>query len=143
MPFEIRGTAARELSFSDEVKVKRGRAAADDEDAADERLSGRTLFRRLMVVADHARQLPCAVRVVPKVDESGFADSVLRAVGVQEAVYTDLDGTITSERVHLDRAYELPLYLAADVLLYGGEERLFSDGKSRLIVVELEVVRDE
>src|ERR1700740_1336964 len=98
-----------------------------------------------MVVADDAGNLPDAIFVLPEVNEAGLADAfgvfVPRMV---EAVDAHFDRAISFHVVNLQRSgNEFASRFAADVFLYAISERRSAERDAALIVIELDVVREE
>lgn len=92
-----------------------------------------------MIETDCACNLPFPILLSPEDDELRFSD-VAGFAGMVEAVNSDFDGSEVGDGVNLQGSgNEFPGDLAADVVLYGVNERLPSDGEASLVVVELQV----
>src|SRR5204863_1604466 len=104
-----------------------------------------SLRQRDVVVTDDARDLPCAILLLPEVNELRLADWLpLFRPRMMETMNAYLNGTIAAHRIHLKRpCNELPAHLAADVLLNTFGQLLPAEGQSALIVIKLHIVYEE
>src|SRR2546428_10173924 len=111
----------------------------------DHRDPPRLLGHGMVIIAEHARDLPGTVLVLPEVDEPPLADRLrVFRLRVVEAMDTHLDRAVAIHGIHLQRpGNELSAHFAADVRLYALGQALPAQGHPTLVVVELHVVGDE
>lgn len=55
----------------------------------------------VVVVADHSRDLPCSILILPEVDELSFSDSHLLVAWVMKSVDTSLEHPIALHVINL------------------------------------------
>src|SRR5437762_13633346 len=84
------------------------------------------LFPRLVVVvADHSRNLPRSILVLPQVDELSLSDSHFLVPWMMKSVDTRLTHSVSLHVKDLQRSRnQLPRRLPADVVLHGLGYRL-------------------
>src|SRR6266481_8915363 len=100
---------------------------------------------RVVVVADHPRNLPCAVFVLPQMDELPFANpfGVFMARMVK-AVHSHLHRAIALHVINLQRPRdEFPRHSAADILFDAIGQCRSAERHATLIVIELHVLDKE
>lgn|SRR6266516_7447043 len=99
----------------------------------------------MVIIADHSRDLPCAIFVLPEVNELRLAGWLpLFRLWVVEAMNTYLNRTIAMHGIHLKGPRnDLSAHFATDVLLYAFGQVLPAEGHSTLIVIELHIVYEE
>lgn len=102
------------------------------------------LLRRVMVITEHARDLPRAILVLPQVNELPFAVADLRMPRMMEQVHAHLDRAVALHGIYLQRAGdEFARHLAADIVLDGVGQGRPAQRDSALIVIELHVLVDQ
>src|SRR5689334_3580534 len=98
-----------------------------------------------MVVADDPRDFPGAIFVLPEVNEAGLAHAFgIFVPRMVEAVDAHFDRAVSLHVMNLQGSRdEFPSHFAADVFLYAVCERRSAERDTALIVIELDVVREE
>jgi hypothetical protein len=97
----------------------------------------------MVVITDDSRDLPRTVFVLPKVDESALTDSDLSLVArMVEAMDPGLQRAVGFHVKSL-QADKFARGLSTNVFLHAVGERLFSQGQSGLVVIELDIVHEE
>src|SRR6266513_295418 len=99
----------------------------------------------MVVIADDARDLPGAVRVLPQVNEPRFPDGLLAPrAGMVEAMDAELDCSVALHRKDLERPRDQrPAHLSADVLLDRIDQARSRPGEAPLVVIELHIFGEE
>src|SRR5712692_2183531 len=98
-----------------------------------------------VVETDDSRDFPCAIFVLPEVNELRLAGGLaLLRIGVVEAMNADLKRAIAVHGIHFQRPWnKLSPHFAADVVLNAFGQLLPAEGHSTLIVIELHIVYEE
>src|SRR5215469_8976648 len=97
----------------------------------------------MVIEADDPRYFPGAIFQLPHVDELCFP-VISGVIGMRKPVHADLDSAIPLQRIDLERSgQEFPVHLAADVVFDRVEQVLAAECETRLVVIELQVVREE
>src|ERR1022692_3947721 len=93
-----------------------------------------------VVVADHSRDPPCAILVLPELSETGNAAAVptlaggLHTLWVAEQVNPRFNRAIPLQRVHGQRSGDkIPVHFSANIILHGFHCRLPSQTQPTLI----------
>src|SRR6185437_1416188 len=101
------------------------------------------LSRRVMVITDHSRNLPCAIFVLPQVNKPAFPDSYFSFMPwMVKAVHAGFKCAVSFHVENL-HAHQFSRRLAANVFLDTIGERLLAQREAALIVVELDVIHKE
>src|ERR1700730_13807823 len=108
-------------------------------------LSGDSFGGCVMVVAHYAGDLPCAVFVLPQVNEFAFAHAFgVFVAGMVEAVIADFESAIALHVVDVQAAgNEFAGDAAADVFLDALGQGRLAQSHAALVVIELDVVINE
>src|SRR5579859_4044826 len=96
----------------------------------------------MVVVTDHAGNLPCAVLVLPQMNKLGLADSLCVVMSwMVKSVNAHLNRAIALHVIHLKAAWnEFTGHLAADIRLYAFGQLIFTECYSSLIVINLHII---
>ena len=97
----------------------------------------------MVIVADHAGDLPAFIRLLPERHVPGRAarsGAVLVLPSVAEAMDSSGDRAVALERIDLETLrHQIAVNLAADVLPDRVNQALPSPAQARLIVIELQI----
>src|SRR4051812_34253579 len=105
--------------------------------------AGPTLLGRVVVVANHARDLPGAILVLPQMDELAFTHPDLGLVPrMMKVVNTGFERAVSFHMKSL-HADEFARGLAADVFLQAVGQRRLAERDTSLIMVKLHIVNEE
>src|SRR5258708_18297171 len=106
------------------------------------RQTSRNSLPPAMVIADHPRNLPRTILVLPQLNELRLTH--ITVPRVMEAVHPNLHRAVSMQRIHLQRSGDqLPCHLSADVLFNGVQKRLLPHRQPRLVMIKLQVIGDE
>ena len=98
----------------------------------------------MVVVADDPGNFPCAVFVLPQMNELSLADRFCIIMArVVETVNTHLNRAVALHVMDLQTAWnELPGHFAADIVLDGFCQRRSAKRVSSFVVIELHILID-
>src|SRR5713226_7275862 len=99
----------------------------------------------MMIEADDTSDLPDSIFLLPEMDELGLADRLGSLLPrMVETVYTDFHRAVVGNGIHLQRPrHKFPGHFAADVVLDAFYQSLPSAAQASLIVIELQIIRQQ
>src|SRR5580698_589802 len=103
------------------------------------------LFSCAMVKADHARDSPLSIFVLPQMDKPGFAHlAMVLCPWMQKAMDANLNCAITIQWINFQRpSYKLPLHLATEIVFDSGKNFFPPSCQTVLVMIKLHVFRPE